>query len=475
MKRIVSLILAILAVLSPFALAISTILTMPTVYHNSFTASLVDKYERLEETREEKIVIVGGSSVAFGYESELIEKHLGMPVVNFGVYAALGTKVMMDLSLSQIHKGDIVILAPELAQQTLSLYYNGEQMLEACEERPSLIFSLPPDDLLKTLGALYNFGTKKYERLKRGTIPDPTGIYHRESFNSYGDISYPREMNILPAGFDPNQPIDLKTSIVTDEFVDYVNKYAQKVRQKGAEIYFAYCPMNEASLQNTEEEELAFAEYLIEKIDITPLGDIRTFSSDAGYFYDTNFHLNDIGKRKHTIEVLMALALELGIPLSSLEKIPPPPPIEVFDSTYDGADDENMKYFTYAIDDFGITLTGLTDLGKTQTTLIAPVGFAGRKVTIFGEGMLDGGIVTTFIVPENSPVFRFEDNVFRGASTLSHLVLFPADADAIMPPTSFYGVASGFLTHVLPGSDYDTSYYWRERGLTFVFDAEGFR
>ena len=474
MKRIVSVLLAFLAVLSPFALAIGAILTMPAVYHNSFTASLVDKYERLTEIKEEKIVIVGGSSVAFGYESELMEKHLGMPVVNFGVYAALGTKVMMDLSLPQIRKGDIVIIAPELAQQTLSLYYNGEQMLEACEERPSLVFSLPPDDLLKTLGALYNFGTKKYQRLKDGNIPNPDGIYHRESFNSYGDISYPREMNILPAGFDPNQPIQLDSSVVSDEFVDYVNKYAQKVRRKGAEIYFAYCPMNEASLQNTEEEELAFAEYLAEKIDITPLGDIRTFSSEAGYFYDTNFHLNDIGKRKHTIEVLMALALELGIPLSSLEKIPPAPPVEVFDSTYDGADDENMKYFTYKTDDFGITLTGLTELGKTQVTLTAPVGFAGRKVTIFGEGMLDGGIATTFIVPEDSPVFRFEENVFRGASALAHLVLLPSDADAILPPTSFAGVASGFLAHVLPGSGYDTSYFWRERGLTFVFDAEGF-
>ena len=475
MKRIVAILLALLAVLSPFALAIGSILSMPTVYHNSFTAALVDKYERLSKIEGEKLVIVGGSSVAFGYDSAMMEKHLGMPVVNFGVYAALGTKVMMDLSLGQIGKGDIVILAPELAPQTLSLYYSGEQMLEASEENPSLIFSLPVDDMLSTLGALYNFGTKKYARLQAQNIPDPEGIYHRDSFNDYGDISYRRDNNILPAGFDPNQPIDLNPSILSEEFIDYVNKYVQKARRKGAEVYFAYAPMNEAAVKNTEEEELAFAEHLTSSLDLTVLGDIRTFTRDAGYFYDTNFHLNDVGVKAHTIEVLTALALELGTPLTGVEKIPSPPAVEIFDATYDGEDDENIRYFTYTVDDFGITLTGLTDLGKTETTLTAPIGYDGWKVTMFGAGMLEGGVVTTFIVPAQSPVFRFEDNVFRGASSLGHLVLFPENADAILPPTSFAGVADGFLTHVLPGSSYDTSYFWRERGLTFVFDADTYR
>ena len=44
MKRILSIILALLAVLSPFVLAVSAVLSMPSVYHNSYTASLVDKY-----------------------------------------------------------------------------------------------------------------------------------------------------------------------------------------------------------------------------------------------------------------------------------------------------------------------------------------------------------------------------------------------------------------------------------------------
>ena len=59
-----------------------------------------------------KIVIVGGSSVAFGFDSQKIEQAFpGYKVVNFGLYADLGTKVMLDLSEDHISEGDIVIVA----------------------------------------------------------------------------------------------------------------------------------------------------------------------------------------------------------------------------------------------------------------------------------------------------------------------------------------------------------------------------
>ena len=52
---------------------------------------------------------------------ELMEEMIGMPVVNFGLYATLGTKLMLDLSLGAIKKGDVVVIAPETDPQTYSL------------------------------------------------------------------------------------------------------------------------------------------------------------------------------------------------------------------------------------------------------------------------------------------------------------------------------------------------------------------
>ena len=74
------------------------VFALPPVYDNTFIGELGEKYDRLNSIDEPKIVIVGGSSVAFGIDSELMEEKLGMKVVNFGLYANLGTKLMLDLS-----------------------------------------------------------------------------------------------------------------------------------------------------------------------------------------------------------------------------------------------------------------------------------------------------------------------------------------------------------------------------------------
>ena len=113
LKICISCLLAILAMISPFAIVIGAATLTPSQYSNAFVGALNEKYDRLYSIEEEKIVIVGGSSVAFGVDSAMIEKYTGMPVVNFGLYAALGTKLMLDLSRGAIGEGDIVILSPE--------------------------------------------------------------------------------------------------------------------------------------------------------------------------------------------------------------------------------------------------------------------------------------------------------------------------------------------------------------------------
>ena len=76
-------------------------------HENDFTAAIVDKYDRLNAVEGKKIVFVGGSSLPFGLRCDLVEGELpDYTAVDFGLYAALGTVVMMDLSLSGISEGD---------------------------------------------------------------------------------------------------------------------------------------------------------------------------------------------------------------------------------------------------------------------------------------------------------------------------------------------------------------------------------
>ena len=87
---------------------------LPAQYDESFLGELGDKCDLLEQTPAPRIVLVGGSSVAFGVDSKLLEQEFpGYTAVNFGLYAALGTQVMLELSKGQFQPGDIVIISPE--------------------------------------------------------------------------------------------------------------------------------------------------------------------------------------------------------------------------------------------------------------------------------------------------------------------------------------------------------------------------
>ena len=118
------LLLLLLVFLVPFFFVACVVFGAPAVYGDTFVGVLKDKYERLYSLEDPKIVIIGGSSVPFGIDSKMVEEEMGMPVVNFGLYADLGTKLMLELSRDHIKTGDIVILAPELDSQTLSSYFS---------------------------------------------------------------------------------------------------------------------------------------------------------------------------------------------------------------------------------------------------------------------------------------------------------------------------------------------------------------
>jgi hypothetical protein len=113
MKIILSVILAIVLIITPPVSVICLTVATPDQYDKTFLGVLDEKYDRLMSIEEEKIVVIGGSSVAFGLDSALLESYTGMPVVNFGLYADLGTKLMLDLARGGIKEGDVVIIAPE--------------------------------------------------------------------------------------------------------------------------------------------------------------------------------------------------------------------------------------------------------------------------------------------------------------------------------------------------------------------------
>ena len=156
--------------LVPILAVIIIAFALPPVYDGTFLGELSEKYDRLESSEGPKIVIVAGSSAAFGLDSGLISEELGYDVVNFGLYANLGTKLMMDLSKANINEGDIMILAPELNSQTLSLYFNSETAIQALDGNMYMLKDVDSGEYERLIGASWGFAGDKLGYILDGTM-----------------------------------------------------------------------------------------------------------------------------------------------------------------------------------------------------------------------------------------------------------------------------------------------------------------
>lgn len=286
---------------------------LPVQFGDTFMGELKSKYERLKETSGKRIVLVGGSGVAFDCDSALMDDFFpSYEIVNFGMYAGLGTKAVMDLSENYIHEGDIIILSLEQSEQTFSDYFNGEYMWQAADGAFGMLRDLKSENFEAMLGNFPRFALEKLNYVMKGQKPQTDSIYQKKSFNTYGDIELDtcRE-NILPNGYDVNQKVRFTEDVVQPKFMDYMNDWAKRLEKKGAVVWYRYCPVNKLSVEDMDDL-AAYDVFLRQKLDFPVIGNPENSLMEAEWFFDTNFHLNQPGKEVNTVQLIRDMKAMLG-------------------------------------------------------------------------------------------------------------------------------------------------------------------
>ena len=465
MKKVILSILCAVALALPLTVPAITSAAIEPQFDETFLGELRYKHERLCEISEPKIILIGGSSLPFGIDSERLEEYVGMPVVDYGLYADIGTKAMLDLSRKHINKGDIVIICPEVDRQTYSLYYSGINMLEALDGCPSLLFDVGASNFGELIAALPEFASSKLDFAKSGSKPVPNGIYSLSSFNDYGDIKVERQYNIMP-DYSESSPIELSADIISDEFVDYLNDYAGFARLKGAQVWFSFPPMNEAAVTASDEEKAAFCQKLGEALDFPVISGLDDYILDREFFYDTNFHLNSRGALQRTALLAGDIIREAGMTdraasLEWMERFTPPRrPDDFFDVSSAEDDELNALDFVFEETSGGLKIIGLSETGKTRESLTVPRTADGKAVVAIGSGAFSGGSATVLKLPADSSLRILEDRAFEGSSLRRIESALAPDLLAASDET--FAGADGCYVYVsdeLYGS-YATDYFW---------------
>jgi hypothetical protein len=283
-----------------FIIVIAFLLHVMPQYSKSYTASLIDKVERLESIDEPKIVLIGNSNLAFGIKSEMIEEAFDMPVVNMGLHGAIGNAFHEQMAKLNVHEGDIYIIAHTSYADDDSIPDPTIAWL-AVEDHMELWKLLRSNDIWKMIKSYPIYLSKAlvlYANGNGNSLDDGTS---REAFNKYGDVISPRPQSEYTFVSKVRPP---SINDITINRINELNEYLQK---RGATLLVAGYPIGKGELTAPEEEFVAFQEELASKLTCTVISDFRDYMFDYKYFYNTQFHLTDEGTILRTKQLILDL------------------------------------------------------------------------------------------------------------------------------------------------------------------------
>jgi hypothetical protein len=279
----------------------------------SYLAAAIDKNKLLAETASPKIIIVGGSNAAFGFDSAAISEATGMPVVNMGLQGSLGLRWPLNDIKPYIHEGDIVLLSPEY-HNLLSRLQGGDVLAQVLIFYPRGVTSLSSaNDVLQVLQSLPNIHTtaiKDYLEVSlRGECDflchNDEYVYLRRAFNPVnGDIKTNR---VKDSNEESDFLLELPWSVPNGDLesnVRFLNSFNDYVEAQGASMYYVPPSVSDNYNPSTGETLEEAQQYLQEHLTFPTLGSLADSIFQRQYLFDTPYHLNSDGRAVRTQMVI---------------------------------------------------------------------------------------------------------------------------------------------------------------------------
>ena len=274
----------------------------PDPYHY-FAGSLL-QVKLLEKTPSPRIIVAGGSNVSLGIDAELMQRTLGLPVINDGLHAGLGLVPLRELQ-DYLRKGDIVIISLEYNLFVSQDVREGNSafLSDWIEYSPRRIKYL--SDPWKKVPALYTMMLqRKVNRqlnfyLFGGSVDETRKIFNGTKFDPNGDFighlqTFSADAVKIPA--TPYPVFGLQEDIFV--FLENFNRFAQ---ERGAKVYFEAPASRQRNCKATGKAPMAdFFKIFAERSSIPMLTPLEEVCLPNKYFFDTEYHLNAEGRELRT-------------------------------------------------------------------------------------------------------------------------------------------------------------------------------
>lgn len=294
MKKFIKklIILSLLVIISMSAFLIF----LPSDESNIY-GSLYDKHKYIEESNKKNIIILGGSNILMGIDSELMENKLSdYNVVNMGINAGIGLKFLINDIRSYIKEGDIVVIGAEYSNYVGLL--NGESaLLFLLKQVPEAVQSISIEQIPILIDGMPYFLRGQLAGILKGMKADE--IQNRNNINENGDLISHLDMPSVDVGVSNSE-----FGTIDCEVFELLNEFDEYAISKGANVVLSYPSLYAREFDNWKEDISKLDKLLKEKTTIDVISDYNNYKFSKEEIFDTIYHLNRQGRQRRTEQLI---------------------------------------------------------------------------------------------------------------------------------------------------------------------------
>jgi hypothetical protein len=295
---------------------------------NDYSQASILKHERLAQLPSPKIVLVGGSNLAFGVDSQKIEEDLKCQVVNMGMNGWLGIRFMLAEVRGALQAGDTVVLSFEWDNFFKPVEGHGPSFLGIIKTNPGALVFLTLEQFRFVLKAFSEVAQAKTERLIKQALvraglrkEDMSARAQREAFlnriealdgfSAHGDLVSHLSVE-TPLPFPLGQDLIQKGTPVEKKAIEMMIEFAKEMRSRKVHVLVSYPPIPPDVFERHRESFNDIHRVLVthEELSIPRFPEDLVF--DRMKFFDTIYHLNRFGRPLRTQKMIEDLIASSG-------------------------------------------------------------------------------------------------------------------------------------------------------------------
>jgi hypothetical protein len=260
------------------------------------------KHERLTSLPSPKIVLIGGSNLAYGIDGRTLEQDTKCPIVNMGLNGYLGVRLILEESTPHLQASDTVVISLEYQNFFNPTDGDPSSQFMLAKSNPQIWEFLSWRQKLAALSQMPLVAQEKVFRVIRSIVSPPDNneelatILSIESFSGFDEYGGLTSHLGVTWPYEEVDRFDLSSATIAPDVLPLLQSFAEEMSARGIRVAYSYSPVKRSFYDEHETAIQALHARLTALSSLGVMNPPETFAYDDALFFDSIYHLGAEGR-----------------------------------------------------------------------------------------------------------------------------------------------------------------------------------